>query len=1559
MLKDEIKEYLIQVTIIEARCLKPKTDGGLANPFVKIKCGNLPVQATEVIKDRLEANWNQSFTFEGMKLTEQQLQTTDLVIEVYSKNNFFQNDLIGLYSIGLSTLYKNANHEFYNMWVVLYNQDEDPEEAQGYVLLDAFIIGPGDRPPVHDRNEKVNQDVENNEEVNIDEMTFEQLRAYQEKMQSYQIIGKPHVARKGFQLSCYIFKCENLAFFGGKKPTAFISARVAGLVRRTKSVNKNPSPIYNQKMLFPCFFPFLNDKILLRIWNEKTSSRDDFIANIPEVQNNNDFFNLSKLVSMGGRMPAKWVNLYGIPEEERNSTFKAKVVHPKEGTAYMGRIMLSFSLLSAEVPVCSTLPCNPFHEQDPQTYNLYCDIYTLKYLKEEQYDIAVWCECKIGPYSTGINTQKKPNKKGTVKWNITENTNEITLPSITQINFPKDYAQVPDIFINLYTGCGEKDSKRIGYIRLKALTVNRWTKDATPRWLHFKPLDMNKDSPGSVLVNLQFSPSSESSKRIFKQMGISMKYTLYSHIVNGFELCPKLESNKKEVFETKVQVELCDKSECTKYKTGRYPVWNEILNFVIETDWKLDFTPDVVVTLYRRVPKTFSKELIDEEVGRFTVPVVSIKKMKKHPHYFNLIYNNEINGRLMAMFFIVEEKDKAIGSKFGAIKQILDKIQLADIKIFTLGFRNLDFNPDYINNKTKFSASLSDESNTVFPEEKDNTPLEKFNPKEESNYLNLINCYEFKDVEIRGDETFQIFPYVKLNLIHEKMFFNEERFIIFNVDEFVSTVSEHQKKVYRILFEQNLGDTSLAQEQKILDKNVVPDDYIDTKYLEEDDENKSEKLNEKDIEDNIDISVLLDKPKIEEEEEQTFLVQRNDGDGDQGSLMARLISNYKNMEKGEVFSFDCKPKDKDDEKQKMKILRKKYYAEIRELRKIERPTLDQTNRLLDLEEQFRDAKKPQMNEAMFYGFEDISDAYNYDRDLYKEDVYETHPDMLLIPYKTKKLYYIPHNPFQEIFETLDGYYKLGKLTENLIKFNVKVEFKNKTDTGSEGQLITTSNTPELSDDKMMELLELEVNKNLENYDIFNETYQNKLRFLYLNKEEQKLNKANDLKLPLTSLKVRVYIYRCSNLTAQDNFIGFIDYMAGYNSYSQANAYLQIRVGSDDNSREKGSKFVETKDSYVANSLSPDFYQMYELEADLPKDWKLTINVLSYTKGSGSDSLIGSTVIDLEDRYLGEYRTLNLIKMKSYESELIHKLKELENPELETQDNTSIELLNKKLTILNVQIDNLKEKKIPVEYRPLYKPGVKTAQGIIEMFVEILPQFRAKITPPAKIERPPPQEYEMRLIIWETRNLPYENGKKRIDAMIKVSYDPEGYLEDDIQKETDCHLGCMDGKAEFNWRMKFNLTIPCTFPRLTFDVLDFNAFSSNEALCSCTISVQRLLKKLQQEGRLEIKNKWIQLSNRNDPGEPKGEIKIDLYFIQKFEADQNPVGEAQDEPNHSPKLTKPKNGRGMSDFLKGTFLDITGWKFNFSLFGTLAIIGVVVAVVFVFVICFVQPGIMVK
>ena len=195
-------------------------------------------------------------------------------------------------------------------------------------------------------------------------------------------------------------------------------------------------------------------------------------------------------------------------------------------------------------------------------------------------------------------------------------------------------------------------------------------------------------------------------------------------------------------------------------------------------------------------------------------------------------------------------------------------------------------------------------------------------------------------------------------------------------------------------------------------------------------------------------------------------------------------------------------------------------------------------------------------------------------------------------------------------------------------------------------------------------------------------------------------------------------------------------------------------------------------------------------------------------------------------------------------------------------------------------------------------------------------------------------------------------------MIKVMYDPEGWLSKEIRKETDTHLGCTDGRAVFNWRMKFPIKIPCTFPRLYFAVYDFNAFSSDDAIGQCYISLKRIFKRLLQEGRLNIEKKWIPLTSIDDPGEIKGEILYSIYLLQKYEADQNPVGEAQDEPNRDPKLEKPKEGRGITDFLKSV-IDVSGWKFNFSLFGFMKYMGLIGIILIIFVILFVSPGILVK
>lgn len=160
-------------------------------------------------------------------------------------------------------------------------------------------------------------------------------------------------------------------------------------------------------------------------------------------------------------------------------------------------------------------------------------------------------------------------------------------------------------------------------------------------------------------------------------------------------------------------------------------------------------------------------------------------------------------------------------------------------------------------------------------------------------------------------------------------------------------------------------------------------------------------------------------------------------------------------------------------------------------------------------------------------------------------------------------------------------------------------------------------------------------------------------------------------------------------------------------------------------------------------------------------------------------------------------------------------------------------------------------------------------------------------------------------------------------------------------------------------MKFLIKVPCTFRRLYFTLYDFNTLSEDEAVGECYISLKRIFKRLLQEGKLTIDKKWIPLSYKRDSGEVKGDILISIYLLQKIEADQSPVREAQQEPNKDQKIEKQIEGRGVLDYLKETALDVSSWKFNFDLFGAFKTLAIIGSILMIFVILFVSPGILVK
>ena len=123
----ERKEYLVGITIIEGRNIQGKDSAGTSDPFLKVRCAD-QVQQTQKKYEQNSAVWNQSITFTGIHMNKYELETFELILELYDHNPIFQNELIGQYSVGLSTLYRNLNHEFYKQWVGVFHPS-DPNKV--------------------------------------------------------------------------------------------------------------------------------------------------------------------------------------------------------------------------------------------------------------------------------------------------------------------------------------------------------------------------------------------------------------------------------------------------------------------------------------------------------------------------------------------------------------------------------------------------------------------------------------------------------------------------------------------------------------------------------------------------------------------------------------------------------------------------------------------------------------------------------------------------------------------------------------------------------------------------------------------------------------------------------------------------------------------------------------------------------------------------------------------------------------------------------------------------------------------------------------------------------------------------------------------------------------------------------------------------------------------------------------------------------------------------------------------------------------------------------------
>nr|XP_034175477.1 otoferlin-like [Osmia lignaria] len=443
---------------------------------------------------------------------------------------------------------------------------------------------------------------------------------------------------------------------------------------------------------------------------------------------------------------------------------------------------------------------------------------------------------------------------------------------------------------------------------------------------------------------------------------------------------------------------------------------------------------------------------------------------------------------------------------------------------------------------------------------------------------------------------------------------------------------------------------------------------------------------------------------------------------------------------------------------------------------------------------------------------------------------------------------------------------------------------------------------------------------------------------------------------LIRLLVRLYVVKGINLQPSDPLT------------RKSDPYLCINLG---------KTFINDKKNYIANQLNPTFGRLFEIEATFPRDYLLTIQVWDYDVTS-SDDLIGETKIDLENRFYSRHRAAcgisnsysiggyNAWRDREKPTQILQQLCKKNNlpspefgkdyvkigrkrfPFVEDQDATSREE-RMALRVLHQWQD------FPIcgcalvpehlERRPLFntaKYGLE--QGKLELWIDMFQFDELPAKPPVDITAPVPEEYEIRVIVWNTEDVPlvesqFLTGEKCSDIYVKG-----WFLYDDYQK-TDIHYSSLNGEGNFNWRFVFRVSyskrervmivrrktsilvgneieekMPC---KLNLQVWDSDHFSSDDFLGALTLDLARM-----PRGSSNSKNCTLKLLDPNLPTidlfkmtrikawwpfalsvatgnyVQAGKVELEISVLRAKEADEQPAGKGRESPQNLPPPNRP-------------------------------------------------------
>jgi hypothetical protein len=240
------------------------------------------------------------------------------------------------------------------------------------------------------------------------------------------------------------------------------------------------------------------------------------------------------------------------------------------------------------------------------------------------------------------------------------------------------------------------------------------------------------------------------------------------------------------------------------------------------------------------------------------------------------------------------------------------------------------------------------------------------------------------------------------------------------------------------------------------------------------------------------------------------------------------------------------------------------------------------------------------------------------------------------------------------------------------------------------------------------------------------------------------------------------------------------------------------------------------------------------------------------------------------------------------------------------------------------------KTIPHEERPLTTATAdkQVVTGSLVMWVEMIDSVTAADNPATPLQKPPAMEVELRFVIWNCYNVKLvDNGKCDVRVGIQLQC-KEYFGGNDVEQKTDTHHGSL-GDAVFNWRIVYpKVRMPTKSCVVDIGLYDYNLIAGDTPIGNISLDIKKYVEKVASSMDTMTKTSRLPFKSPldEDEGVNIGEVKFDLMILPQSEATLKPAGIERQDPNENPQLIAPSEGRGWDSILPSLAFSLPSFGF---------------------------------